>query len=287
MSQSERKVADSKGRFAMAIVNGQSRNQLSWDQGRIVLTNRRLIVASGDGKRVIPLGEISNIGGRADVSQDVVTVAKYVSIHIDDDVLLVAPDSVEAFEQQLYQVLLNGRTLSIKHPAVKGGVVQDVSWVDGRIKIESEAVAIALASGSLIDIDLADIASIETDQRQVDGEQSAVIHVDHTDEGTSVETAIAGQLRPIRLFASFLKDRTSDNKVSLDLGKLEREVLMALYSGVSPFELPEFVGAEVEAIEDIYDRLIEAGVLEEIHVRREVGLTARGRNLASDVMSEQ
>ncbi|MFC7057971.1 hypothetical protein [Halovenus salina] len=62
---------------------------------------------------------------------------------------------------------------------------------------------------------------------------------------------------------------------------------MALYSGVSPFQIPDFVGLDVETVEEIYDELIEAGVLQEKRVRRDVQLKARGRNIASEAMGEE
>lgn len=287
MSQSERKLLDTRGRFALAVVDGRARNQLSWQQGRIVLSNRRLIVAGSDGKRSIGLKSISKLGGRADVNQEIASVPEYVSIHVDEDVFLIeTSDSVE-LEFQLYQVLLNGSTVSVKHPAIEGGVVQDVEWVDGRLKLEDASVAIALASGKLVDVTLDDVATVDIDRREVNGNPAAVVNLDHTEDGTNVVTAVSGPIRQVRLFGSFVRSRTSKNDVSLELTTRDREVLMALYSGVSPFEIPDFVGLDPDTVEEIYDQLIEASVLNEVRVRREVELTPRGRNLASEAMSEQ
>ena len=287
MSQGERKLLDERGRFAMAVVEGRSRNQLSWRKGRVVLSNRRLIVADANGKKMIPLSAISKVGGRADVNQQVAAIPEYLSIHVDEDVLLVETSDTMNFEQQLYEALLNGTGVKIKHPSIKGGVVQNVDWVKGRVKLEPEAVAIALASGSLVDIDLTEVASVETEQRGSGGDASIVVNVDHVDADVSVITAITGSMDRLRLLVSFIRNRSERNDVTLDLEQREHEVLMGLYSGVSPFELPEFVGIEAEELEAIFDRLIEADVVEEIRVRREVALTTRGRNIASEAMSEQ
>ena len=73
----------------------------------------------------------------------------------------------------------------------------------------------------------------------------------------------------------------------LDVTDRERQVLVALYSGVSPFEVPDFVGMDVEAVEETVDSLVEKGVLTEKRVRREVKLKARGRNIASEVIADQ
>lgn len=62
---------------------------------------------------------------------------------------------------------------------------------------------------------------------------------------------------------------------------------MALYSGVSPFDIPDFLGKEIEEVEETFERLIDLDVSEEVRVRRDVSLTARGRNVASESMNEQ
>ena len=76
-------------------------------------------------------------------------------------------------------------------------------------------------------------------------------------------------------------------RADLDLDPIERRVVMALYSGVSPFAISEFVGVDVEKVEEIYDRLIELEVIEVVRERTEVGLTARGRKVASEAMGER
>jgi helix-turn-helix protein len=62
---------------------------------------------------------------------------------------------------------------------------------------------------------------------------------------------------------------------------------MALYSGVSPFEIPSFLGMDVDDVEETFERLVELEVVEEVRIRREVALNSRGRNIASEAMNEQ
>ena len=62
---------------------------------------------------------------------------------------------------------------------------------------------------------------------------------------------------------------------------------MALYSGVSPFSIPEFIGQDVEAVEETFEKLIELDIVDKIRERREVTLNSRGRNIASEAVGEQ
>ena len=62
---------------------------------------------------------------------------------------------------------------------------------------------------------------------------------------------------------------------------------MALYSGVSPFEMADFVGTDVKEVEEIYQKLLDAGAVDRVRERTEVTLNAKGRNLASEAMNER
>jgi helix-turn-helix protein len=72
-----------------------------------------------------------------------------------------------------------------------------------------------------------------------------------------------------------------------ELDDMERQVLMALYSGVSPFEISGFVGIDVDRVEEIYQKLLEVGAVDKVRERTEVTLNAQGRNMASEAMSEE
>jgi helix-turn-helix protein len=73
----------------------------------------------------------------------------------------------------------------------------------------------------------------------------------------------------------------------VDLTDEQTEVVVALYSGVSPFRIPDFVGMDVDRVESIYDDLAEAGILEKRRTRREVKLQARGRHIAGEASGEE
>lgn len=287
MSQQERKLADATGRFTIAVKNGQRQNEVSWRTGRILLSNRRLVIADNDNSRTIPLSDITGIGDRVDVNQAIASVPDYLSLRLEDDVLLLAPDEVETFELQLYQAILDGATVLVRHPALKGGVVQETTFERGRVKLSDADVVFATASGTLVQVELGDVSAIEAERRTVKGSTRPVLGIEHTDDGTSVRTELAGKPHHLAVIKSYLHDESSANRVDLDLEQRHVEVLMALYSGVNPFDIPDFVGLEVDAVEAIFAELIDLDVLDEVRVRTEVELTARGRNLASEAMSDQ
>jgi helix-turn-helix protein len=288
MSEGERKVVDTRGKFTQVVKDGRELNDAEWTGGRILLSNKRLILAGNGGKRTIPLSKIESLDGRTDVNQLVAKVSGYVSLQLaGGDVVLVSAKEPESFERMLYRALLDRKVVLARHPAVEGGVVTDAEWEKARLKIEEGAVDLAIADGSFVEIDLDDIGSMEANERSVKDEKRQVLEVEHSEEGTSVQTYISGSARRCSILETLLRKGESRSEIGVDLTERQNEVLMALYSGVSPFEIPDFLGMDVDEVEEVFDRLIELEVVEEIRVRREVALNARGRNIASEAMNDQ
>jgi helix-turn-helix protein len=288
MSEGERKIVDTRGKFTMVVSGGRELNDAEWASGRILLSNKRLILAGSGGKRTIPLQRIRSLEGRTDVNQLVAKVSGYVSLQLaDGDVMLVSAEDPESFERMLYRALLDRSIVLARHPAVEGGVVTDAEWQKARLKIEEGAVDVAIADGSFVEIDLDDIGSMAANERSVREEKRRVLEVEHSEEGTSVQTYISGSERRCSILEGLLRKGESRSEIGVDLTERQNEVLMALYSGVSPFEIPDFLGMDVDEVESVFDRLIELEVIEEIRTRREVALNARGRNIASEAMNDQ
>ena len=287
MRDGEYKVSDTRGRFLQAVRNGREVNDATWASGRILLSNQRLILAGTGGKRTFPLSTVEGVGGRFDVNQSVATVADYVAVHVPSGVVLVAPAEIDEFEPDLYGALLNDTAFLARHPAVEGGVVQNTEWERARLKVEDEAVSAATVGGTFVEILLDDIGDIVTGERTVLDKTRTVIEVEHSKEGTSVQTYLSGPTREVSILRTLLRKGEEQSETSLDLSETDKQVLTALYSGIEPFDIPAFLGEDVERVESLFERLIDHNVVDEVRVRREVELTARGRSIASDVIGDQ
>jgi len=293
MSEGETTLADQRGKFTQVVTDGRKVPDVEWIGGRILLSNKRLVLASSEGKRTIPLAKIGTIKGRQDAAQPLAQVSSYLSLQVGNDVTLVAPKRHEAFERALYEAVLDQQAVAVKHPAVEGGVVQSTGWEKGRLTVEfdgeaaSGTVALAAADGQFVEIEIDDVGVVEETEGTVFGDERAVVEAAHTDEGTAVETHVSGSSQTVSVLASLLRKGEQKNTTDVTLSDEESEVLMALYSGVSPFQIPDFVGMEVDRVGEIYDQLIDEGILEEKRVRREVTLKARGRHIASEAMDEE
>ncbi|MFB6134974.1 MAG: CheF family chemotaxis protein [Halanaeroarchaeum sp.] len=293
MSESEYKIEDTTGTFLQAVKQGRRLKDAKWTKGRIILSNKRIILVSNDGKRAVPLSKIASLSGRYDVNQTVAKVSDYVSLSLEtESVLLISLGAqTESFEFKLFGAMLDQEQVQVKHPAVEGGVVQDTEYERARVKVSNEdderQLNVALSSGSFVAIDLDDVGSVDTGKQSVDGESRPILKVEHSQDGTSVQSFFAGKSHAMAVLESLFKRGVEQSQGSVDLSETEKRVLMGLYSGVSSFEIPDFLGMDVDEVEDIYDRLIELDVLEEVRTRKEVAMKTRGRNIASEVINEE
>ena len=287
MRDGEYKITDTRGRFVQAVRDGREVNDAAWANGRILLSNQRLILAGAAGKRTLPLPKIRKVGGRFDVNQNVATVADYVALRVPSGVVLVAPAEFDEFERDLYGALLNDVSFLARHPAVAGGVVQNTEWEKARVKVEDEAVSVATVGGTFVEIRLDDIGDIMTGERTIVEKTRTVVEVEHSEDGTSVQTYLSGSSRAINILQTLFQKGEKQTDVSIELSQTDKQVLTALYSGVEPFDIPAFLGLDVDEVETLFERLIDHNVVDEVRIRREVELTARGRSIASDVIGDQ
>jgi helix-turn-helix protein len=283
----EYQLADTQGRFTMAVKDGRKLNNISWEQGRLLLSNKRLILAGSDGKRTIRLSDITGLSGREDATQSIAALSHYLSIKLGDDVIIVAATDHDEFKTAFFKAVLGETVIKAKHPAVEGGVVQDSTWETARLAVEAEALVTTLESGSLVELGLEEISGLTTERRTVDGTKRPVIEVSHAEGATTVETHLTGAPRTCIFIQAFLREGERRSETNVDLSPSEEEVLMALHSGVSPFSIPDFIGQEVETVEETFERLIELDIVDEVRQRREVRLNSRGRSIASEAIEEQ
>lgn len=290
--ESEVKILDKQGKFVQVVESGKTKDDSSWIPGRILISNKRMILVGNKGKRTIPISDFYDIGGRYDVNQQIARVANYTAIQYGGDnvILLTSSTGSEEIERAIFRSLLDHRMVFSRHPAFEGGVLQDTEWHRAQIKIDydEESIAVAQTDGTFAEIKLDDIGTLNVTEQRVMDENRIVIKVEHsTKDGASVETHISGTDRRCHFLETLFKEGEERSEIDIDLSYKEEQVLMALHSGVSPFEIPDFVDMEIEEVEEIYERLIDVEALEEVRKRREVEVTARGRKIAGGAMGDE
>ncbi len=285
MSTGEQKLVDSAGDYLYAVKDGQPVEEPSWNSCRVVLTSERLILSTNGGKQAIPHGKMT-ILDEEDIPVDTATATP---LRIGTTVLLLDTQDVTDFDIEYCRAALHDAVILAKYPAIVGGVVQDdASWSKARFRLDEDQILLGLPGDEQMSFPLDDVGRLETDTQQVMGENRPVVQVEHTDsQDRSVETHFSGMDWHARALERLLEQVIEERENDHELTEMESQVLMALYSGVSPFEMADFVGIPVDEVEDIYQNLLDIGAVDEVRVRTEVALNAHGRNLASEAMNEQ
>ena len=285
MSGDERKILDTSGDFQYVVRGGDPVGDPQWQSCRFIVTNKRLILAMGGNKQPIPHTNISLLDDHGAVPGDVPPGATALSV--GDNVLLVDAANVDDFAFEYCRATLQGEVILARPSAVVGGVIQDdAEWRKARFQLTDDEVRLQFPGGDATLFDIDDVGTIDTSESTVLGEQRTVVEAEHTDgEGRSVETHLSGMAHHTdaltRLFESVVEGREDD----YELSEMESQVLMALYSGVSPFEMADFVGTTPDDVEEIYQTLLDVGAVDKVRTRTEVSLNAQGRNMASEAMS--
>lgn len=279
----EKQLVSTRGKYVQVVKNGHEMKQADWADCRVILTNERLVLAAGD-TLSIPLEDIDEMGDRYDVNQDIAAEPSYSTLHVGEDVWLVSTPNHGGFETSFYKAILDGSVIFVKHQAVLGGVVQPQDWQRGRLKVTERAIYLLLEDKQKVVIERDDIGGL----REIPGEEWAILEVEHTDENEqSIKTHLTGHEHLTSVLRQILEEGAERSRTAIELSQTEERVLMALYSGVSPFGISDFVGIPVGRVEEIYDRLIELDVIEVVRDRTEVELTSQGRKVAGEAMSEQ
>jgi hypothetical protein len=289
MSEGEQKLVDTAGDYLYAVRNGERVTDPAWRSCRLMLTDERLVLATNDGKQGIPHSRIRVPEAEEELVPPAVDAAGGTALEIGDNVVVLTTKEFDNFEPEYCRAALHNEVILTKHPAVVGGVVQeDAGWSKARFRLEDTRVTLDLPGGDSAAFDIENVGTVEVDQGTVMDEQRTVVKAEHTDDdGNSVETHFSGVDWHSRALESLLRNIIESRQDDYELDDTESQVLMALYSGVSPFEISDFVGISVDEVERIYNDLLEAGVVDKVRERTEVTLNAKGRNMASEAMNEQ
>lgn len=267
MAGEERRVLETEARYRTGEAG-------EWRHCQLVLSSERLVLATGEDTTTIPHGRGRLVEDGSGLTLDV----GETRLHLRADDAELAPTYARA--------VLDGTVVLGKAPAVVGGVVQDASWEKVRLRIGTDAVTLEFVDDDARTIAFAAVSGVDTATSEVEGTRRDVVVIEHAADGDrAVETHLSGAEHHVPAIRTLFDP--GDEAADVELTETERQVLMALYSGVSPLEMSAFVGIDVDEVEEIYQRLREMGAVDAVRTRTEVELTAQGRNLASESMSEE
>ncbi|PSP54423.1 hypothetical protein BRC82_09490 [Halobacteriales archaeon QS_1_67_19] len=276
---SEKVIADFVARFSLERFDSPEPVR-----GRIVLSPKRLVLATSESKETVPLSAIFDVnvghvpGDLESFFQDTVTIAYGDGDARRSAVIEAGSEEVDRFKTVLFKAQLNGTKTRVKHPARVGGRVTDASFAPAKLKIEPGAVRFAGADP--LTIDLANVTYFQKERRDI----GPVVVVRHTAEGQSItsEFAVASE-RKLNLLGRYLRleyTALAQEVEDVETSDAEMEALVAIYSGARSGDLAGTLGIDSSRVtmllNDLHDKeLVDEGA-------NGLSLTAKGRLLVSD-----
>ena len=223
----------------VATFNSEASARAQPVKGRILLSEKRLVLAGDEGKVTIALASIFDIAvgqvpdGLGDFFSSTVTVAferdgnrMVAAIEADDD-------KIAKFTTVLFKAILNGTDMTVKHPARVGGRVTGESFKPSKLFLEPERVRFRRADDD-VNIDLSTVSDFNRLTRDINGTEQAVLAVRHLNDGqAALSLAAMDSPRKMSILGRYLRLEYSDLMADLEdvsLSGDQIELLVAVYS---------------------------------------------------------
>lgn len=297
MADSEQKILATNGKFIHHLIKGEiRRNNATWTHGHIILTNKNIYLIDNNNKNKITLKSLEKLGKKYDISQAIVKAPDYISLSYKQNntkmVSLITFENSKHTKElrfQILQTLLHKKPVYIKHPVAIGGVIQNTDWQKAQLGLIHNDARLVTENGDIINIYTKKLQNIEQKTAQLKNKTRNILSIEHENQNNIITTtyihAPDAILTALHFFTS--QDFKKETRAQIDLTENEKQVLMALYTGLSPFDIPTFLNLDIDQVEDIYEKLIRLKMLKEERKRTEVTLTTKGRNLATKTAENQ
>jgi helix-turn-helix protein len=280
---SESVIADFVARF-----NSEASARAEPVKGRILLSEKRLVLAADEGKVTIPLSSIFDVAvgqvpeGLGDFFSSTVTVAfdkrdqRMVAAVSGDD------DKIDKFTTVLFKAVLNGTDMTVKHPARVGGRVTGESFEPAKLSLEPRVVRFKRADGD-VGVALPTVSDFDRLTREINGAKQSVLAVRHMPNGQALTTLAATQsARKMSILGRYLRLEYSDIMAELEDVELtddKVELLVAIYSTGPGVSLASIVDMEGSQVTMLLQELSEDGLVADGEDGPQ--LTPRGRVIVS------
>jgi helix-turn-helix protein len=265
-------------------------------KGRVLMSERRLVLATSETKTTVPIASIFDIAvGQVppEVEEffDYTVMVGYVEDnHRKTTVIGGDRETIEKFSLLLFRAVLNGSVALITHPAKVGGRVMDTPERKSGLHLDYESVwfrggDIASDDDGPVSIDLASVVFFEVVERSGGADGShLVLSVQHVDDGQTVTSEITMASRRkmnilgryLRLIYHWIKSDVRD----IDIEEAELEVLVGLYSTNEGIDLASLLDVEEAELDVRLESLHEDGLITDADPP--VDLTPQGRFIVNE-----
>jgi helix-turn-helix protein len=267
-------------------------------KGRVLMSERRLILATSGSKTVIPITSVFDIAvGQVppeveDFFDYTVMVGYTVGNGRRTTVIGGDRETIETFSLLLFRAVLDGSTTRLKHPAKIGGRVMDAETRRTGLRLDYESVAFpeegsagdTAGDGDPFSVDLASVVFFEVVEQTREGERQLVLSVQHVEDGQTVTSEISLSSRRkmnilgryLRLIYHWIKSEVRD----VDVSEGTLELLVGLYSTGPEADLASLLDLDEAELAAKLERLFEDNLITDDATPCE--LTPQGRLVVNE-----
>ncbi|ADD06428.1 taxis protein CheF2 [Natrialba magadii ATCC 43099] len=286
---SEDVVADFTGRFFRN--HGESPGTPT--SGRIIMTKRRLVLATNDDKTTIPLSTVIDV--------NVGTVPSHVKQFFDDTVTIGYKDdgqtrsaviestgeTVDTFVAILFRCLLNGRKAAVKHPARVGGRVKDTPVVPGKIRIKNRRIEVASKRGTF-SFDVETVMRIERSNKLGESADRVTLVVKYIDTDTDAGLTKTSLISPVKsqyvnLLGRFLRlelDELREEVADIELTNPEKRVLVGIHATGGDIDFTNMLDGDPAYVTNVLNSVQNKDLV--LENASGLSLTSKGRIVVSE-----
>ncbi|MFB6310934.1 MAG: CheF family chemotaxis protein [Salinirussus sp.] len=241
--------------------------------GRIVCSGRRLVLAMDSESTIqIPLASIMDIGVGTVPSKLEEFFDSTVTIAYERDgqsrLAAVEADTedIRKFATVLFGAILEGTTVSLRHPAVLDGRLQSHPFRSATLGIARTAVAFR-GDPETVSIDLGDVIGFGRSSAEIDGADRPVVEIVTEADGQSVTSYIGGaSSRKLSLLGRYLRIEYAEAAAEardLNLEEVATRTLLTTYAieGETDIDVPAIVETDAETLAAVREELVGAGLL--------------------------
>ncbi len=259
--------------------------------GRILLSQRRLVLVTDAAKTTIPLSDVFDVvvgtvpGDLQSFFSDSVTVAYERNGSRGTALVEGEPDDMEKFTRLLFTSLLRNVTVTVRHPAKVGGRVTDATDHEASVTLSPGAIGFRNCPDPFR-VRLNSVIEYQRTDRTLGGTQRPALEFRHVMD-TRIVTSIATvpNERTLNVLGRYIKleyDDVMEEVEEFDPTEEQLEILVSIYSAGGEADIADVVTGDVTRTSMVLDTLREA----EIVVDGESGaaLTRKGQMIVTSYL---
>ncbi len=256
----EKVIADFIAKSTTPDGQTQGKKMEDFEKSRIILGKKTLVIATKEEKKVIGIPQIFDVK-KTEVSEELKEFMEdSLKIGFIKDekpsitVIKANSEKLNKFAFLLMRILLKGKQVIYKHPAIKGGVLLRKEWNNGILNIAKGSVLLDKEP-----INLGSVRDIRVEYRTIGSKQVDVLNIKSTEEGESLASYIhVPDKRTMNLLKRYIAFEYGGILKALNKIKLsqsEKQIIHALYSGLPVDDLPVVMNMEATDVQRMVNNL--------------------------------